>query len=113
MNLGTFKAFGISNGVLIKIYVCLMFRMTILAFAVAFLLLIIIASICAFFSSIEQGYPYFNVWAWQNFLLLGLAIVASIITTWAVSYGLLKHTPGDLIYDRVGKNQNKSTHDMY
>ena len=107
MNLGTFKAFGISNGVLVGIYVRLMFKMTLLAFAVSFLLLVIITSTCALFSSIEQGYPYFNVWAWQNFLLLGLAIVASIVTTWAVSYGLLKHTPGDLIYDRVGKKSKQ------
>ena len=99
-NLGTFKAFGVNNQSLFVIYMTLMLRITLLSFITAMATAYTVSLFLGLFSKIEGVYPRLNVWAWQNFLLVALAIAAVVIVTHMVSRQRLKHTPGDLIYSR-------------
>ena len=100
-NLGTFKAFGISNKELSLIYMLIMSVMIVLAFVVAIISAELISLCISFgFGEIEVGYDYVNIFVWQNLLLLIFVVIASIISTMIVSAIKLKHTPGDLIYNR-------------
>lgn len=99
-NLGTFKAFGVSTRSLVLVYILLMVTMMMLSFAVAFVLSLIIAYVISLFTIIESGYVWFDVNTWQNWLLFGISILASVLTTLIVAHFRLKRTPGDLIYDR-------------
>ena len=105
MNLGTFKAFGISNRTLVWIYLSLMVSMLVLAFAIAFMVALVVAFVMSLFTCIEQGYPWLDVSTWQNWVLFGVSILASVATTLLVTRKLLIQTPGDLIYQR--KNDKK------
>lgn len=102
-NLGTFKAFGISNATLYYIYIVLLLRITIAAFAVAFAFTLLINLLLNCITAIEEGYYWIEVFVWQNALLIGLALLASVVASFWVAKTKLKHTPGDLIYNR---NQN-------
>ena len=102
-NLGTFKAFGISNATLYYIYIILLLRITIFAFAIAYILAWGCNVLFNLLTQIENGYNWIEVLVWQNLLLLLLAIVASIIASYWVAKAKLKHTPGDLIYNRNSK----------
>ncbi len=102
-NLGTFKAFGIDNSTLYFIYVILMLKITIVAFAIAFAFSLGCNFVLNLFSQIESGYHWIDVVVWQNALLVILAVMASIVASFWVASVKLKHTPGDLIYNR---NQN-------
>ena len=99
-NIGTFKAFGVSNKVLNYIYVRLLLQMIIIAFALAIAIAFLMTLLLNQFTQIEGAFVWIDIFVWQNALLLGLSLLASIIATFLVSHGLLKHTPGDLIYNR-------------
>lgn len=105
MNLGTFKAFGISNRTLVWIYLSLMVSMLVLAFAIAFIVAFVVAFVMSLLTCIEQGYPWLDVTAWQNWVLFGVSILASVATTLLVTRKLLIQTPGDLIYQRKNDKQ--------
>ena len=75
--------------------------MIVLAFVVAIISAELISLCISFgFGEIEVGYDYVNIFVWQNLLLLIFVVIASIISTMIVSAIKLKHTPGDLIYNR-------------
>lgn len=99
-NLGTFKAFGISNSTLYYIYIILQLRITLISFVVAFTFSWLCNVAIDGLTQIEPGYSWINVWVWQNLLLLVLAIVAAILASYWVARVKLQHTPGDLIYNR-------------
>lgn len=101
-NLGTFKAFGVSNQTLIYIYMRLLVQMLAVAFLLAFAVALCVTYCFGLFScgQIEPGYQWIDVLVWQNGLLLGLSVVASVVSAFIVSHSLLRHTPGDLIYHR-------------
>jgi len=102
-NLGTFKAFGISNSSLYYIYVVLLLRITIAAFAIAFVFAWVCNTGLNLITQIELGYKWIDVQVWQNLLLLILAVVAAIVASYLVARVKLQHTPGDLIYNRNSK----------
>ena len=102
-NLGTFKAFGISNATLYYIYIILLLKITIFAFVIAYIFAWGCNVLLNLLTQIENGYNWIEVLVWQNLLLLLLAIVASIIASYWVAKAKLKHTPGDLIYNRNSK----------
>lgn len=102
-NLGTFKAFGISNATLYYIYIILLLKITMFAFAIAFIFAWGCNALLNLLTKIENGYNWIEVLVWQNLLLLLLAIVASIIASYWVAKEKLQHTPGDLIYNRNSK----------
>ena len=102
-NLGTFKAFGISNSSLYYIYIILLLKITVAAFIIAFAFAWICNIVLNYLTQIEDGYNWIEVAVWQNLLLLLLAIVAAIVASFCVARAKLRHTPGDLIYNRNAK----------
>lgn len=102
-NLGTFKAFGISNSTLYYIYIILLSRITIVAFVFAFSFTCVCNIAFNMITQIETGYYWINVLVWPNLLLLLLAIIAAVITSYWVARIKLQQTPGDLIYNRNQK----------
>ena len=102
-NLGTFKAFGISNSILYYIYIVLLLRITVAAFAISIAFAWLCNVVLNLMTQIEAGYNWIEVLVWQNALLLFLAIVAAIVASYWVARVKLQHTPGDLIYNRNQK----------
>ena len=102
-NIGTFKAFGVKNKQLYRIYIYLLFFMTSIAFVVAFVVSYIVSIVLGLFSKIEIGYNWIDIFVWQNGLLLVASVVVTGLVTLFVANKKLKYTPGDLIYDRLEK----------
>lgn len=104
-NLGTFKAFGVSNKTLDSIYMSLLFLMTVAAFVISLVVSWVVSFGLDFVFTNDGGFSILDVWVWQNAVLLLMAIVASVVVTKMVSNKKLKYTPGDLIYDRTEKEE--------
>jgi len=108
-NLGNFLAFGVKNQILIRLYIIVALRILITAMIPAFILSIVTGELFEKFILesiliLEKGENYFsliNHW-FLSFVLLILFIAAS--RTFFSVRNILKHTPGDLVYERDGKN---------
>lgn len=106
-NLGTFKAFGLSNASLIRIYVFITMRFLILSGLVALLLAYALGSIGAvrgflslFNTVVEENQTYFDLINWVTFAALAsIIIINGVIVRFSLA-GVLSRTPGDLIYSR-------------
>lgn len=105
-NLGTFKAFGVSNRMLDSIYILLLLILTLSAYIISFMVSWIISLIGGMVNTIELGFNWIDVWVWQNLLLLIMALMAAVVVAKIVANKKLKHTPGDLIYDRTEKKND-------
>jgi len=103
MNLGTFKAFGISNKTIFFIYNVLLLRITLFAYLIAFILVLICTLILNQFTSMQAGTEYYwiNIFTWQNLVLLCMSVLATLVTSTIVARNMLVNTPGDLIYNRT------------
>lgn len=100
-NIGTFKAFGMSDKELYSIYVILLLLLTIVSFTVAFIIIMLLQAIMSITNfNIEQNFLWINIYNIKSIILLIVALFASIISTYIVKTSLLKKTPGDLIYNR-------------
>lgn len=100
-NLGTFKAFGISNAELIKVYVLIMSATIISAIAAAFVSVYIVQLLLPLFGLLKDGtFSYLSVWNAKTMYAVAIILVSSILTVYYVMRRLLSATPGDLIYDR-------------
>lgn len=105
-NLGTFKAFGLSNSFLINLYVQIVLAIIGLATIAALFLSAVFGYsggmrlILMFFGSKFEPGNYFSL---MSYYLLVALIILMIFSVWvlrAVSSKILKNTPGDLIYER-------------
>lgn len=100
-NLGTFKAFGISNKELISVYILIMLATIITAITVS-------ASLAWFVEIVmsvvglekDGGFGYLSLWSGKTFASIFIIAATSVYTVYVVMRNLLKDTPGDLIYDR-------------
>lgn len=103
MNLGTFKAFGISNKTIFFIYNILLLRITLFAYLIAFLLVLACSLILNQFTSMQAGTDFYwiDIFTWQNVVLLCMSLFATIATSTIVARNMLANTPGDLIYNRT------------
>lgn len=100
-NLGTFKAFGISNHELTKVYVLIMSATIIAATMIAFLFVYVIQILLALFNIMQDGtFNYLSVWNIKTLCATIIIWICSILTVYLVMKRLLSATPGDLIYDR-------------
>lgn len=96
-NLGTFKAFGLSNKYLIKLY---------LRIILAFLIIAMLAALCiAFAVEIGEDALYgreskFNLFTYWMLGAIGLLITFSIGICYISTRRVLSDTPGNLIYNR-------------
>lgn len=103
-NLGTFKAFGVSESMICKVYLLIISNLIVSAYAIAIAVSWVISTIvniCMPITDDKGQYGVFDCLVWQNGALLLLTLVVAIITTILVVKKLLPHTPGDLIYDRI------------
>jgi ABC-type antimicrobial peptide transport system permease subunit len=106
-NIGTFKAFGLSNSSLLRIYFTLSTWFVISALVVAFLLSLLFGSLggvkagLLFLNAvIEQDESYFDLFNWWLLLSTLMILLVSMMVIYVTASNILKRTPGDLIYDR-------------
>lgn len=100
-NLGTFKAFGLSNYELITIYVLIMIATILAAVVISLLVTLFIQELLPLLGIVKDGsFGYLSLGSSKTFFSVLIIIVASVYTVYKVMCNLLKDTPGDLIYDR-------------
>jgi len=105
-NIGTFKAFGVSENMIYGVYCLIISYMIILAYTISFAITAISTELINYIYPMvdEKGvYDRLDYLVWQNGLILFLALTLAILTTTIVVYKILRHTPGDLIYNRNQK----------
>lgn len=100
-NLGTFKAFGISNFELTAIYVLIMVATILAATFISLAAVWLIQGLSLLLGIVRDGgFGYLSLWNLKTVASVLIIIVSSVFTVWYVMKNLLKATPGDLIYDR-------------
>jgi hypothetical protein len=107
-NLGTFKAFGLSNTVIVRIYSILSLRFLFYAIIVALTMSLIIGETGLFRllfrisgTIIDENFKYFVLLSdiKTYIALLAIILFSLIILPWNI-WKMLNKTPGDLIYKR-------------
>lgn len=100
-NLGTFKAFGISNAELIRVYVLIMSATVVSAVLISFISVYLVQLLLPLFGLMKDGdFNYLSVWNAKTSYAILIILMSSILTVYVVMRRLLSSTPGDLIYDR-------------
>jgi len=108
MNIGTFKAFGIDNNTLLKIYMIITYMFIGVSMLVSFLLSWLFGIVngfkyllSIFKLEIEKDQSYFNLFDdWTLFAIL-IILFISFIVLYRCAGKILKKSPGDLIYSRI------------
>ena len=108
-NIGTFKAFGISNRELQKVYMAIMLALVCAALVISLAAVSLIQLIMSAVGAVrEGGFGFLSLWkcdilAFPPAITVAsvlLVVVAAAVTVHIVLKKLLSATPGDLIYDR-------------
>ena len=100
-NLGTFKAFGISNYELIMVYVLIMMATICASIVISLSLTWFIQEFLSLVGIQKDPlFGYLDLWSSKTFWSVVVIVLASVYTVYTVMKNLLKDTPGDLIYDR-------------
>ena len=100
-NIGTFKAFGISNGELISVYMIIMSILVILSIVIAFCMVYAFQCILPGLGIVKDGcYNYLSLLCSQAGYSILIIVVSSLLTVLLLMKRMLKSSPGDLIYDR-------------
>ncbi len=107
-NLGNFLAFGVKNELLVRLYIIVALRILLTALIPAFFLALVLGELfentvlinLLILDPSENYFSLLNMW-FLAFILL-IVMIAIYRTYVSVSY-ILKHTPGDLVYERDGK----------
>lgn len=100
-NLGTFKAFGMSNSELINIYMLIMAAMIIFACISSLGITYIVQISLILIGVLKDGeFSFLSVWSWKTMFAAIVIFIATLSTVYEIMRRLLKSTPGDLIYDR-------------
>lgn len=100
-NIGTFKAFGVSNKRLISIYALIVTVTVVFATLISLTAALTVQGLLDLAGILKEGeYSYLDLGSIKTLLSIVIIIISSVCTVYAVMTKLLKHTPGDLIYDR-------------
>ena len=100
-NLGTFKAFGISNKELIGIYMLIMMGTILASILVSIALIWSVQSVLPLAGLMKDGaFNYLSLWNSKTYYSIFVILAGSAVTVLLVMKRLLSATPGDLIYDR-------------
>lgn len=100
-NLGTFKAFGISSGELIKVYVFILLCIIVAAIVIALGISWLVELVLPLLGVLKDGqYSYLSLWSVKTLCAVAIVLVATVVTVRVVMQQMLRRTPGDLIYDR-------------
>ena len=100
-NMGTFKAFGMSNRELIRIYILILLVIVsgaILLALVSVFILQLLLNVCHL--TYEGGNSYLLLGNINTLLAVLVILGSSVLTVYLVMKNQLSATPGDLIYDR-------------
>lgn len=100
-NMGTFKAFGVSNRRLISVYVLIIGAIILVSILIALAISFFTQEFLIAVKFLKDGsYSYLSLWSGKTIASILIIIVASLLTVFLVMRQLLRQTPGDLIYDR-------------
>ena len=100
-NLGTFKAFGVSNRRLISVYVLIVGVIVFAAVILALGFTLVAQGLLILFGIMKEGtYSYLSLGSAKTVAAVCIILVVSVGTVYYVMRKLLRQTPGDLIYDR-------------
>lgn len=100
-NIGTFKAFGISNGELMTVYMIIMTVLVVVSVGIAFGLVMAIQEILPAAGILKDGvYNYLSLICAQTGYSILIILVSSLLTVFLLMKRMLRSSPGDLIYDR-------------
>ncbi len=100
-NIGTFKAFGVSNKRLTGIYMLIVGATILIAIAISLVITFSIQEGLALMDIMKEGtYSYFELCTPKTAAVVLVIATSSIGTVYFVIQALLRQTPGDLIYDR-------------
>jgi ABC-type antimicrobial peptide transport system permease subunit len=104
MNLGTFKAIGLSDNNSMAIYFRILFRFVLLAFVFGILASLLIGSILNFALirnlAVDDKVNYFIQFASITYISMAIIITSSLFVSWRTIKSTLSKSPGDLIYNR-------------
>ena len=100
-NLGTFKAFGISNRQLIGVYLLIMLFTIIVSVMASLCVSYLIELILPLIGIMKDDtFGYFMLANSKTWYSIAIILVSSMFTVYVVMRRLLSSTPGNLIYDR-------------
>lgn len=104
MNIGTFMAFGLSNGISRRIYFLIIIRFVLIAlflgclmaFGIGYSLNLLFHRVLV----IEEGFNYFVLIHKLSYFTVIIIVFTVVIVSWLTIKKILNKTPGDLIYNR-------------
>ncbi len=106
-NIGTFKAFGLSNKELLNIYFTLTTLFIFVAMVIAFLISFLFGAVggvrlglTIVKATIEPNETYFHLFNYWLLISTILVLLVSMLVIYFTANSILKRTPGDLIYNR-------------
>ena len=100
-NIGTFKAFGISNKELIVVYLLIIGFLVGVSLIISFVIVLVIQELLPVFGIMKEGvYNYLSLFSIKTTCSMFIIIVSSLFLVYRLMSNMLKATPGDLIYDR-------------
>jgi len=104
MNLGTFKAIGLSDNNSMSIYFRILFRFVFLAFIFGMLASLLIGSILNFALirnlAVDDKVSYFIQFEVITYISMAIILISSLFVSWRTIKSTLSKSPGDLIYNR-------------
>lgn len=104
MNIGTYKAFGLSDKESQQIYLQIMLRFILIglfiSFVVAYVSGNLIGKMFEKSLNIDDKPEYFRIFDLQTYILLGIIILVTVAVSYVNINRILSKTPGDLIYNR-------------
>ena len=100
-NLGTFKAFGISNRQLVGIYLLIIFSIIMISIVISLALAFAAELLLPMFGIMMDGaFNYLALNSSMTWIAVSIILFSSVLTVYWVMRRLLSATPGNLIYDR-------------
>ena len=100
-NIGTFKAFGISNQELITVYLIIIAFLVGVSLIISFAVVLFVQGMLPLLGIMKEGtYNYLSLISGKTFGSMFLIISSSLYIVYKLMSRMLKSTPGDLIYDR-------------
>jgi hypothetical protein len=101
--IGSLMAFGVTNTILKSIYFTSFIMFVIKSIVISYLF-----SLCLGYSrfvqnclGLEKGYAFFDLFNIYIVFFVIIVCISGIVTLWLTTNNIFKHTPGDLIYDRI------------
>ena len=100
-NIGTFKAFGISNRELLLVYLVIMALMISVSTIISFVFVLIIQELLPMIGIMKEGaYNYLSLFSAKTWCAILIIVTSSLYTVYKLMVNMLKCTPGNLIYER-------------